>query len=161
MVTLFLQVLCLSTITLYSCSSNENRTTSTQNSSKQIYEPKITSQEDALIGTKWQLIELMGQTVADSGFKKSGYLVMEVDKKFSASAGCNKFIGVFEQNADMMKIEFKPNMAATLMVCPDQQKENNFKEMLSKVNSYTISENILSLSKNKTAPFARFKSVKE
>lgn len=79
-------------IFLSSCSSNDNKTSTTSNKSDENTSAKTKNQETPLLATKWKLIELMGQTVSDSGIQQSGFLQLESDNKFSSSAGCNKIL---------------------------------------------------------------------
>jgi heat shock protein HslJ len=107
----------------------------------------------ALVGTYWKLVELNGQPFTSAG--KPGFLMLQADGRFSASAGCNTLKGGYETKNNF-DLSFKPNMASTMMACPDAQMEERFKEVLSNVNNYAISGNNLSLSKNRMAPMARF-----
>lgn len=112
-----------------------------------------TSGTPALVGTYWKLVELNGQPFTSAG--KPGFLMLQADGRFSASAGCNTILGGYETKNNF-DLSFKPNMASTMMACPDAQTEEQFKEVLSNVNNYAISGNNLSLSKNRMAPMARF-----
>ena len=111
-----------------------------------------------LTGTYWKLVELNGQPFNATG-GKGAYLLLQADGKFSSSAGCNTIFGGYETQNNF-NLQFKPNMASTMMACPDQATEDAFKQMLADVNNYAIAGDKLSLSKNRMAPAARFeKSV--
>ena len=110
-----------------------------------------------LAGTYWKLVELNGQPFATSG--KPAFLLLQADGKFSGSAGCNTILGGYETQNNF-NLQFKSNMASTMMACPNQATEDAFKQMLADVNNYAIAGDKLSLSKNRMAPAARFeKSV--
>ena len=112
----------------------------------------------SLLGTRWKLVELMGKPVQESEWKQAGFLLLQANGGFSASAGCNSLMGSYTLK-EPFGISFLPNMASTLMACPNQEKEDQFKKMLMEVNAYQLAGQQLSFSKNKMAPFARFEAV--
>jgi heat shock protein HslJ len=116
------------------------------------------SAETALVGTYWKLIEVQGQPVDESKFSKHPFLLLNADGKLSTSAGCNTMMGGYTLK-EPLGISFSPNLAATMMACPDMKLEDQFKAILTEVNNYAISGNYLSLSKNKMAPLARFEKA--
>lgn len=116
------------------------------------------SAETALVGTYWKLIEVQGQPVDESKLSKPPFLLLNADGKLSTSAGCNTMMGGYTLK-EPLGISFNPNMAATMMACPDMKLEDQFKAILTEVNNYAISGNFLSLSKNKMAPLARFEKA--
>jgi heat shock protein HslJ len=112
----------------------------------------------ALVGTYWKLIEIQGQPVDDSKLAKPPFLLLNAEGRLSTSAGCNTLMGGYTLK-EPLGITFSPNLAATMMACPDMKLEDEFKKILSEVNNYAISGNFLSLSKNKMAPLARFEKA--
>ena len=110
-----------------------------------------------LTGTYWKLVELNGQPFTETGGKPA-FISFQAEGRFSASAGCNSLMGGYETQNDFT-LSFKPNMASTMMACPNEELEKRFKDMLSNVNNYTIADNKLSLSKNRMAPLARFEKA--
>ena len=123
--------------------------------------PKNNSGETAgsqpLVGTQWKLVELFGKPVSEADTNKEGFLLLQKDGRFSASAGCNTLLGGYELK-EPMGITFQSNMASTMMACPNSEPEENLKKVLSETNAYQLAGNKLSLSKNKMAPFARFEA---
>lgn len=111
-----------------------------------------------LTGTQWKLTELFGKAVAETDLKSAGFILLQNDKRFSASAGCNTILGSYDLK-EPYSISFQSNMASTMMACPNLEKEDAFKKVLSETNAYQLSGNKLSFSKNKMAPFARFEAV--
>jgi heat shock protein HslJ len=118
----------------------------------------ISSSETALVGTYWKLIEVHGQPVDETKLMKPPFLILNTDGKLSTSAGCNTMMGGYTLK-EPLGITFSPNLAATMMACPDMKLEDEFKAVLTEVNNYAISGNFLSLSKNKMAPLARFEKA--
>jgi heat shock protein HslJ len=118
----------------------------------------IPSAETALVGTYWKLIEIQGQPVDESKLSKPPFLLLNADGRLSTSAGCNTMMGGYTLK-EPLGITFSPNMAATMMACPDMKMEDEFKAILAEVNNYAIAGNYLSLSKNKMAPLARFEKA--
>jgi heat shock protein HslJ len=117
------------------------------------------NQGTSLVGIYWKLIELNGKTITETNPKIAGFILLKADGTMTASAGCNSLMGKYELK-NVMGIQFNPNMATTLMACPDQKKEDNFKKMLASVDNYAVAGDTLSFSKAKMAPLARFeKSV--
>jgi heat shock protein HslJ len=110
-----------------------------------------------MVGTEWKLVELFGKPVEESDLKSAGFILLQKDGRFSASAGCNTILGSYDLK-EPFAISFKSNMASTMMACPNLEKEDNFKKVLSETNAYQLSGNKLSFSKNKMAPFARFEA---
>lgn len=110
-----------------------------------------------LTGTQWKLVELFGKPIENGETQKAAFLLLKEDGRFSASAGCNTILGGYELKAPM-GIQFQPNMASTMMACPNPEPEENLKKALSEANAYQLLGNKLSLSKNKMAPFARFEA---
>jgi len=111
-----------------------------------------------LVGTQWKLVELFGKPVEESDVKSAGFILLQKDGRFSASAGCNTILGGYDLK-EPFAIAFKSNMASTMMACPNAEKEDQFKNVLAETNAYQLSGNKLSFSKNKMAPFARFEAV--
>jgi heat shock protein HslJ len=112
----------------------------------------------SLTGTYWKLVELNGQPFDVSATGKPSFLKLEADGKVSASAGCNNMFGTYTLNGPT-GISFGDKMGSTMMACPDMQREDAFKKMLTEVNNYAISENKLMLAKNRMAPAARFEAA--
>lgn len=97
---------------------------------------------------KWILETMNGEKVKLSEPGKEMFMQFDItESRVSGSAACNRFFGNFE--LDGTKLKFSP-MGATRMACPDLQKENEFFQMLDKVDGYAIKDNVLSfLSKDK------------
>lgn len=84
-----------------------------------------------LVGTQWQLIQMNGRAVAvDEGY----YFTLAADNRFSGKGNCNNIMGDY-YIIEGGKIHFK-NIASTRMMCPDQQTEQQFIEMLDTITDY-------------------------
>ncbi len=118
------------------------------------------NQGTSLVGIYWKLIELNGKAITETNPKLAGFILLKSDGTMAASAGCNSLMGKYELK-NVLGISFDPNMASTLMACPDQKKEDNFKKMLASVDNYAIAGDTLSFSKAKMAPLARFRKSVE
>jgi heat shock protein HslJ len=104
-----------------------------------------------LTNTSWQLIEIMGKPVT----RKDIYLHFQEDgKSINGFNGCNLFTGEYkEKNGYNLKFQL---MFSTMRACLDGDYEQQFMELLAKVDNYAIANNILSLHQAKTAPLLRF-----
>ncbi|WP_209581524.1 MULTISPECIES: META domain-containing protein [unclassified Sphingobacterium] len=139
-------ILAILSIGLGSCSVvNKKSTEQSENSST-----------SAVVGKKWQLIEINGQAVADQINGKMPYLQLE-EKRYSASGGCNGIGGdlILSKNG---KIKFAQGMS-TMMACPDMSIEQALSKNLIAADNYTVNNGILSLNKAKMAPLAKFKLI--
>ncbi len=108
---------------------------------------------------RWQLVELNGQPV--DGAAETHYLIFHADnKRIEAKANCNIILAEYESKNEF-QVRFG-NAATTRMACRDNL-EQQFLEMLSNVDNYTINEagTTLSLNKARMAPLARFELVIE
>ncbi len=121
---------------------------------------RLTKQQKGIVGKRWKLVQLMGKDIADMDPQpqKEPFLVLEEeDNKIYGSTGCNNVMGSYELT-EGNRISFAPNLASTMMACPEMEVENTFQEVLNKVDTYTLSEDgtTMNMSKSKTAPFAVF-----
>lgn len=147
---IFLAVIIM-TVILTGCSSKKATTGGNQTNMEQA---------TAVIGKKWQLIELYGKAIPATINGKMPFIeFFEADNRYSASAGCNGLGGSFtlENNG---RIKFSQGMS-TMMACQNMEVESEFKNVLEQADNYTISGNRLSLNKARMAPLARFQLVEE
>jgi len=142
----------LSGMLLFSaCSTHKNTVTQTSQADES---------ENALVGTRWKLIELYGKPVADKINDKEPFLqLLETDSLYSASGGCNGIGGTFTL-AGHGRIQFSQGRA-TMMACENMEVEAELTNVLTTADNYTISGKTLSLNKARMAPLARFEAVKQ
>lgn len=122
---------------------------------------QITSVENkSLISTKWRLVEINGKKIdASDKSKKEMFIQLNKENSYAAFAGCNNMMGSFEIKEEAMRIKFFKG-ASTLMACPDMTTEQEFAEMLEKVDNYSINGNNLSFNRARMAPLAKFEAIK-
>jgi heat shock protein HslJ/uncharacterized lipoprotein NlpE involved in copper resistance len=123
------------------------------------YHPK-SLENTSLIKNKWRLVELNGKPVVNNNdHKKEMFIRMNNEGRYSAFAGCNNMMGGFELKDEKSLIKFTKG-ASTMMACPDMTTEQEFAEMLEKVDNYSINGNSLSFNRARMAPLARFEAMK-
>lgn len=123
------------------------------------YHPK-SLENTSLIKNKWRLIELNGKTVLNTNEpEKDMFIQLNNEERYTAFIGCNNMIGGFILGDKKSLIKFTKG-ASTLMACPDMTTEQEFAEMLEKVDNYSINGNNLSFNKARMAPLARFEAMK-
>src|SRR5690606_34969529 len=115
-------VLMMTVLALASCSTLK------KNSDKQ-----DSSNTSAIIGKKWQLIEIGGKAVASQVNGKVPFLKLE-EKRYSASGGCNGIGGELTFSANG-KIKFAQGMS-TMMACPDMSIEQALSKALITADNY-------------------------
>ncbi len=118
----------------------------------------ISTKQHKITGVKWKLVELNGKPVTHNTNKEM-FIQLNKDNRYAAFAGCNQMTGSFELKEDALRIKFTKG-ASTLMACPDMTTEQEFAEMLEKVDNYSINGNNLSLNRARMAPLARFEVIK-
>jgi copper homeostasis protein (lipoprotein) len=105
---------------------------------------------------KWILTELNGVEMTANEGQREAFIEFNMETgRFSSNNTCNNFLGQYEIQ-EGNGITFGQT-ASTMMACPDMNTENTFMEALSKADSYTILDNVLSLNKARMAPLARFR----
>ena len=116
---------------------------------------------DTLTDYEWRLTELMGKAVPAAADPMNNITLKfsKADNRVSGFSGCNSYNGGFTSPAPL-RISFA-QMISTMKACPtNMDLESEYLKMLSGVDNYTISGNVLSLNKARMAPLARFESVK-
>ncbi|RIJ34080.1 META domain-containing protein [Pontibacter oryzae] len=98
----------------------------------------------------WSLVSLEGQDMQQPQNTKTAFIrFQERDDDVHGFTGCNKFFGKYEANEKNLVLS---ELGTTRMACPDMEQENKFLEVLGRVDSYRLSDNILTL-------YARGKAV--
>lgn len=97
-----------------------------------------------LIGSKWQLVRLMGQ---DYNFDEGQFTFSFDDEgRFSGKGACNQIMGSYtltEQRA----MEFE-SLSSTRMMCPDAAMESELTKVLDRTTHYEIDGDMLLLLSN-------------
>jgi copper homeostasis protein (lipoprotein) len=108
---------------------------------------------------RWQLVELRGRAVEPPASRDGAYLELSGgDSRVTGNASCNRFFGTYELHTGG-RLRFGPDMGSTMMACPDLEREREFLAMLSDVDNYTLGDGVLSLSRARMAPLARFREA--
>lgn len=108
---------------------------------------------EKLYAHRWTLTELDGQPVTPAGTDRDAHLLFATPNRVTGSTGCNRLTGTYEL-LDGNKIRFSP-LATTRMLCPDSDRETRFTKALSTVETYNVTDEILTFSNGKTV-VARF-----
>ena len=99
--------------------------------------------------TTWKLTELNGKPVPDQVNGKEPFMSFDQkENRYTASGGCNGIGGTFELKSN--KIKFSQGMS-TMMACPDMSVEQGIGQMLSKVDNFTLKDDMLSLNQGKAS----------
>ncbi len=94
-----------------------------------------------LVGTEWQLIQLMAHEVAADG--DSYTLTFHSDGTITGVGDCNRLSATYSTNdSRALSIE---NIGSTRRLCPNFEQENAFVEMLSSVTHYEMDADIMIL----------------
>jgi len=129
---------------------NNGATKSSPEQTEETQTQEVTTSD--LYGKEWNLVDLNGKAITvDTTFPKKPHLVFEKDSSRAVgNGGCNGFSTHFEVKENG-GIEIS-RAAATLMACPNMDIEQQFFDILTKVKSYQIDGNSLTLyNENKEA----------
>lgn len=120
--------------------------------------------KDGLVNTSWSLVELNGTAInrAELENKEAYTLNFEKDStgiRVFGVGDCNRFFGT-------PKIDFKNkgivlgNMGMTRMMCPNQQREDQYVKVLNETTKFKIVSGALVLMQGETI-IAKFSPVKK
>lgn len=90
--------------------------------------------EKPLQGTTWQLVQIMAKDVTPAG--ESFTIVFHSDDTVSGQGDCNRFTATYT-TSDKRDLHIE-NIGSTRRLCPNQEAENAFFEMLDKVTHYEM-----------------------
>lgn len=120
---------------------------------------KLLKDSYPLLGTKWELAELMGAAVSPNEDTQTPYIQLNINENtIGGFAGCNGFGGNYELNPETLRLSFN-ELISTMMACPELNVENTLKEVLQKVDNYTHQDDQLMIYKGRTAALAKFRAV--
>lgn len=111
-----------------------------------------------LAETKWKLIVLNGKIVKQKGKKEYFIKLNSKDGRFAAYAGCNNFSGSYVMPSSFA-LSFS-KVATTMMACTEMVAEQEFSQMLEKVEHYKLNNESLTFFGKGKAPLARFEPIK-
>lgn len=94
----------------------------------------------------WILKSLNGQSVTDIFKGKIPTMnINVVEKRIFGNAGCNGYTGTFTYAKGILSA---PNLASTMMMCPEENQEGQFHVVLGQSNKVSIVNGVLTLSNN-------------
>ena len=121
------------------------------------YRLEKTVNDPRIEGRRWLLVELNGQPVPTTPGREGASLELDsAASRVTGNASCNRFFGTYDLTAGE-RLRFAPNLASTLMACPELERERVFLDALARVDNYTIGDGMLSLNRARMAPLARFR----
>lgn len=96
-----------------------------------------------LVGTEWQLVQIMGRDVQPAG--DSFTLLLHADGTITGAGDCNRLTATYTATESRaLKIA---NLGSTRRLCPNFEAENDYYDMLESVTHYEMdAENMLLLS---------------
>lgn len=99
--------------------------------------------EKPLVGTQWQLVQIMGREVTPEG---DSYTLMLHDNGTITGAGdCNRITATYTMTPSRSLVI--SNFGATRRLCPNPELENAYYDMLESITHYEMdAENMLLLS---------------
>lgn len=92
-----------------------------------------------LTGVEWKLNQMYGTTIVSDNYR----ITFGADGAVAGVGDCNRFAGSFTMNVGSLKIG--EHLAATRMMCPNQQQEDAFLRMLPQADSYHVDGRTLML----------------
>ncbi|MEZ5488460.1 MAG: META domain-containing protein [Steroidobacteraceae bacterium] len=118
----------------------------------------LTKLIDGITEKYWKLVELNGRSVPT--LQREPHLILKAaDGRVNGFGGCNSFTGSYKINEATARISFE-QIASTMMACPSgTDVEKAFHEALRSADSYSFSEDHLTLNRARMAPLARFEAV--
>lgn len=102
--------------------------------------------EKPLVGTEWQLVQIMGREVQPS---TDSYTILFHDNGTATGAGdCNRFTATFTVTSSRaLTID---NLGATRRLCPNHEAESEFFDVLESVTHYEMDATNMILLRNGT-----------
>lgn len=118
--------------------------------------PKQPEEEtESILDAYWMLLSLEGQSPQGKNSTRTAYIrFQERENDVKGFGGCNNFFGKYELNGNSLKLS---KIGSTRMACPDMAEETKFMQVLERVDSYRITDRILTLYQGKEA-IATFRS---
>lgn len=119
----------------------------------------LTKGNYAILEKYWKLVELNGKAIAvDSTFIKEPHIIFkDNDNRIVGNGGCNNISGEFVVES-INRISISKTIS-TRMACPRMDLEQEFLDVLQKVDNFNVNGDNLMLNKARMAPLAKFKAV--
>lgn len=106
-----------------------------------VLQPRVPEVTVAALEGHWIITEAMGQAIPE-GMEKTPFLEFDIQaRRLHGNAGCNIINGGYETDeANAASISF-PQVASTMMACPDMQVEQRVLQALNSTKSFGRLEN--------------------
>lgn len=96
-----------------------------------------------ILDAYWMLLSLEGQSPQAPNNTRTAYIrLQEGENDLKGFTGCNNLFGKYELNGNSLKFK---DLATTRMMCPSIEQENKLLRVLERVDSFRISDKILTL----------------
>lgn len=144
---------------LFACNSTKNMEQTKNTTVNDQQTSQKTGIDQSVTEKYWKLVELKGQAVSmgEQRPKEAHFILKNEDSRLVGNSGCNSFSGTYEL-ADGNRIRFS-QLIATKMACMDMNTEQQFLQVLSAADNYSLQGDSLSLNRARMAPLARFVAV--
>lgn len=118
---------------------------------KVLYDPTIKEKY-------WKLIELNGQPVTmGEDQEREAHFMLKQENRVTGYSACNALSGTYQLD-EGYRIQFT-DLAATMRICPESEKEREFLDVLNTADNYSHNGDTLTLNKARMAPLAVFHAV--
>ena len=109
---------------------------------------------------RWRLVELGGAPVDADALREVPFFELDPEEgRVHGHGSCNVFNGAYAIKSGQ-RITFGPNLAMTMMACPEMTVEDRFTDVLTTADNYSVGEDgSLTLNRARMAPLARFEAV--
>lgn len=98
------------------------------------------------ISGTWVLKSLNGQSATDIFKGKIPTMTIDMsENRVFGNGGCNNYTGTFTYAKGILSA---PNLASTMMMCMDENQENQFHTVLGQSNKVSLADGVLTLSYN-------------
>lgn len=103
-----------------------------------VLEKKEADVKLSVLNGEWKIKEVDGEAIP-SGMEKQPFIAFDVDKKtIHGNAGCNLMNGGFETSPENANAISFPEVACTMMACPDMETEGKILKALNEVKSFGV-----------------------
>jgi len=102
-----------------------------------------TTEDDTIVDIYWMLLSLEGESPQAPNNTRAAFIrLQENERDLKGNAGCNTIFGKYELNGSSLSFS---NVGSTRMMCQNMEQETKFLRMLERVDSFRISDRILTL----------------
>ncbi|MEJ8755970.1 META domain-containing protein [Pontibacter sp. H259] len=100
-----------------------------------------TAEGDSILDAYWMLMSLEGESPQTPNNTRTAYIrFQENENDVKGFSGCNTFFGKYELSGNSLRLS---NLGSTRMMCPIMEQETRMMRVLERVDSYKLSDRIL------------------